>query len=362
MSSKKKKLVLPPEMELDLTDIAQDFMSKKKAKGFFLTEMEEFETTFIKTGLPGVDYAIGGVNHPGIPLGRIVELFGAESSGKSTLALWIISALLKNYDGIGLYFDVEQVYNSEIADKFGILTNRILVSQPATVDETFKAQEDLIERLKDKYPEKPIATVIDSIGAFLTDDEYKGEYGDKYYGGIAKSLTQGLKKFNPILREHQILAVYVNQLREKMNAGMWEEKDDTPGGKAMKHFASVRVKCSKSTTIKNKDKVVIGHTVSIKCKKNKVAPPLKEATFDIIYDSEYFIDYIGHLLEWLKDNGFLGSSSGYYEIDGKKYRKDQARELLEEDRELYEELLKQAYSIENPLVSEDEDEGDDEDE
>ena len=359
MSSKnKKKLVLPPGMDLDLTDISQDFMSKKRNKGFFLEEVEEFETEFIRTGLPGVDYAIGGVNHPGIPKGRIVELFGSESSGKSTLALWIMSALLKNYDGIGLYFDIEQVYNYEIAEKFGILPNRILVSQPATVDETFKAQEEIIEKIKGKYPDKPLATVIDSVGAFLSEDEYKGEYGEKFYGGIAKSLTQGLKKFNPVIRANKIIAIYVNQLREKMNAGLWEEKDDTPGGRAMKHFASVRVKCSKSSTIK-KDKTVLGHTVVIKCKKNKVAPPLKEATFDIIYNSSYFIDYIGHLLDWLKDNDLIPGSTGYYEINSKKYRKDQARELLLEDEELYQELLDKAYTV-TDFGNKDEEEEDDE--
>lgn len=346
---KKKPLLLPKDVEvgdIDLSEIASEYNSKKKTKSFFLTDIEKLEPIFMRTGLPGLDYAVGGKEHPGVPRGRIIEIFGGESSGKSTLSLFIMSRLLNDHDGLCLYFDVEQVYNNEIADKFNIPERRVLVSQPVTVEEVFEAQLDLTQSFKEKYPDKPLGIVFDSVAACLSSLENKGDMEDKQYGGIAKELTKGLRKINPIINEDRILSIYVNQLREKIGAGMFEEKTDTPGGKAMKFFASVRIECRKSSTIKDKDTgKIIGHTVSLKCKKNKVAPPLREATFDIYYESEEFIDYYGHLLDWLYDNGLAGNSSGYYEINGKKYRKTQAIQMLKEDEELYEELLDLAYTI-----------------
>lgn len=304
---------------------------------------------WVRTFIPQLDYAVGGKNHPGIPGGRITELFGWEGAGKSTVALWITKCAMEQLNTFAVYQDAERVLTDEIIKGTGLNIPKVIVQNPDTLEEMFGSQEAIIESLTEKKYSKPFIITSDSIAACSTNSEIEGDYGDSTMGIHARIISQALRKIKSPLFEHGILSIFCNQCREKLNVSFGKNYT-TAGGKALPFYASVRIMLTRIKQIKQGDKV-IGGTVEAKLEKNKVAPPFKKAEFDILYieDEDGLtypkIDCAGALLDWNKEHNLIGGGMGRYEINGKSYYKANARELLENDPDLFNQMVELAYSV-----------------
>lgn len=341
------KATTESNIEDDIRDIAA-IVNKQFGEGSAMIMGEEtsdmLEIPFwTRTGIPQLDYAIGGYNHPGVPGGRIIEIFGPESNGKTTLAMWILKRLIDDLNGIGIYQDSEHAFSEERASQMRLNMSKVIFSQPETMESVFEAQEVIIDTLSKKNSDRPIGIVWDSIAATPTKSEVDGDYGDAVMGIHARIMSQALRKITSLIKKDKVCAMYINQVRDKMNVS-WGEKTDTFGGRAMKFYSTVRIEVVRIETLK-KGNDKMGIKVRATIKKNKVAPPFKEATFNILFDEDSgVIDWQTALLDFLKDNNFIGGSSGWYEIKGKNYRPDEARKLLSSDEDLTAELYAMAYN------------------
>lgn len=315
---------------------------------------------WVRTYIPALDYAIGGMYHPGVPGGRITEIYGAEGSGKSSLCVWIVKQAMEQLKTFAVYQDAERVLTEEIIQGTQINMSKVILQHPDILEEVFESQEAIIEQLEAKGNKRPVIMVLDSVASCSTRSEIDGDYGDSTMGIHARIMSQALRKIKAPIFENNVLSLFVNQIREKMNVS-WGAKTDTFGGKALKFYASVRLELTKVKTLKQEGKEPYGCTISVTVAKNKVAPPLKKAEFDILFVQEdgYSypkIDYVGAVLDWCKANKLIGGATGRYEIDGKSLYKAQARELLEDNKELLEELIELAYSVGNPTMDASDDE------
>lgn len=347
--------------ELDfIKELAEEVNGKLKRNSIMVGE-EVGDTGvpyWVLTGIPQLDFAVGGVNHPGFPGARITEIYGGEGAGKSTLAVWLMKQAMEQQGAIAYYQDAERVLTPEIIKGTGINMNKVLRDQPDTIEEAFDAQESILEVLQKKSPDKPVAIILDSIAACSTQAEIEGDMGDQQMASLARLMSKGLRKIKSPINDSNVLSIWVNQVREKMNV-TWGDNTTTSGGKAMAYFASVRVQLSKIKTLKKSTGDPYGCTIQAVIKKNKVARPLVKAEYDILFiedekGSYPRIDVEGAVLDWCKDKGFIGGSAGRYEIDGKSMYKDAARQKLIENPELMKELTELAYSVSNSSESEDE--------
>ena len=320
---------------------------------------------WVRTGIPQLDFAVGGVKHPGFPCTRITEIFGGEGVGKSTLAVWLMKQAMEQHKAIAYYQDAERVLTPEIIKGTGIDMNKVLRDQPDTIEEAFDAQEAILEILHKKSPEKPVAIILDSIAACSTKAEIEGDMGEQQMGALARMMGKGLRKIKSHINESSVLSIWVNQIRDKMNV-TWGDNTTTSGGKAMAFFASVRIQLTKVKTLKKDKGDPYGCTIQALIKKNKVARPLVKAEYDILFmedekGSYPRLDVEGAILDWCKDNDLIEGSTGRYIINGKSYYKEAARQEMIENPELFEEMMELAYSIANPNieVSDDTDEEED---
>jgi len=296
---------------------------------------------WVRTGLPALDYAIGGVNHPGLPGGRIIEISGAESSGKTTMAMWIMKCLIK-MDGIAVLQDSEFAFSEERARQFNIAMDKIIYSNPETTEEVFEQQETIINLLSAKKNKNIVGIFWDSVASTSTKAELDGAYGQASMGVQARLMSQAMRKIKGLISKQRVFALYVNQVRDKIGV-MFGEKTSTPGGRALKFFASVRIEVNQVEKLKKGDEI-IGIRVKATVRKNKVAPPFKTAEFNIIFDEKAGgIDDVQAIIDWLV---FIGK--------------------LQKVRDNKEECLEWAYAYTGnddeveEEISEDEDEEDDE--
>lgn len=301
---------------------------------------------WILTGIPQLDYAIGGTCHPGIPGARITEFHGAESTGKSTIMLHIIKRAIEQVKAIAYYQDAEQVLTPEIIKGTGIDMNRVMRDQPDTLEEVFDAQLAVLENLEGS--QHPVVMALDSIAACSTSSEIDGNMGDYTVGEHARLMSKGLRKIKSSIADNKVLSLWTNQTREKIGV-TWGDSTATFAGKAMNFYASVRVRLAKIKTLK-KDKDPYGCTIEATIIKNKVAPPLRKAQYDILFiqdkgGSYPRIDIEGAVLDWCKEHELIGGSTGRYEINGKSMFKDAARQLLISDPKVMNQLTKLAYSV-----------------
>lgn len=312
---------------------------------------------WVRTGIPQLDFAVGGLSHPGFPGARFIEIFGGEGAGKSTLGVLLAKKAMEQVGALANYQDAERVLTPEIIKGTGINMNRVMRSQPDTLEEVFDTQEAMLEVITKKYPNKPVVNVTDSIAACSTNAEIEGDMGDQQMGIHARLMSKGLRKIKGYITESLVLSIWINQIREKIGV-MFGDNTATFGGRAMAFYASVRIKLTKVKTLKKDNKSdPYGCSIEAKIVKNKVAPPLKVAKYDILFiqdknGSYPKMDIEGAVLDWCKDNGLIGGGQGRYEVNGKSMFKDAARQYLIDNPDVFEELNELAYSIATPIIPE----------
>ncbi len=274
------------------------------------------EISVIKTGAISLDAALG---IGGIPRGRIIEIYGPESSGKSTLATHLVANVQKN-GGIAAYIDAEHALDPSYATKIGVNLDELLISQPDSGEDALNISEMLARS------NAVDLIVIDSVAALVPKAELEGEIGDSFMGLQARMMSQALRKLTASLSKSNTCAVFINQIREKIGV-MFGNPETTTGGRALKFYASVRLDIRRIGGIKGPDNVDIGNRVKVKVVKNKMAPPFQIAEFDIIFNEG--ISRIGSVIDLGVDLQIIEKKGTWFSYKG--HRLGQGREAAREE-------------------------------
>ncbi len=284
------------------------------------------EIEVIPTGCLSLDLALG---IGGVPRGRILEIFGPESSGKTTVALHIIAETQK-MGGVAAFIDAEHALDAQYAHALGVDTNELYLSQPDTGEQALDICESLVRS------SAVDVIVVDSVAALTPKAEIEGDMGDTHVGLLARLMSQALRKLTAITNRSKTCVIFINQLREKVGV-IFGNPETTPGGKALKYFASIRLDIRKADTLKNEGNV-IGNRTKCKVVKNKVAPPFKVAEFDIIYGEG--ISQEGCLIDLGVDYGVLTKSGSWFNYNEEKIAqgREKMREHLKANPELKAEI------------------------
>ena len=301
-----------------------------------LGDKPRVDVNAIPTGSIGLDAALGV---GGLPRGRIIEIFGPESSGKTTLALHVVAEAQKK-GGICAFIDAEHAMDPEYSKKIGVKIDELLISQPDTGEQALEIVESLVRSGKIDV------VVIDSVAALTPKDEIEGDMGAQHVGKQARLMSQALRKLTAIVARSKTIVIFINQIRMQIGV-MFGNPETTPGGKALKFYTSVRLDIRRIAQIK-KGEEIMGGRVRVKVVKNKVAAPFRQTEFDLMYNEG--ISREGEILALGEKFGLIKKSSGgSYEVaaaDGKEGAKlgrgyDAARQFLKENKKLTDELLKQ---------------------
>jgi recombination protein RecA len=282
----------------------------------------------IPTGAIALDIALG---IGGLPRGRVVEIYGPESSGKTTVALHAVANAQKA-GGIAAFIDAEHALDPEYAKNLGVDTDALLVSQPDTGEQALEIADMLIRSGALDI------LVIDSVAALVPRAEIEGEMGDSHVGLQARLMSQALRKITGALSNSGTTAIFINQLREKVGV-MFGSPETTTGGKALKFYASVRLDVRRIETLKDSGEAV-GNRTRVKVVKNKVAPPFKQAEFDILYGQG--VSREGSLIDMGVDQGILRKSGAWYTYEGDQLGqgKENARKFLRDNPDIANEIEK----------------------
>ena len=293
-----------------------------------LGEAAKVDVDTIPTGSLGLDIALGV---GGVPRGRVIEIYGPESSGKTTLALHIVSEAQKK-GGVCAFVDAEHALDPDYAKKIGVKINDLLISQPDTGEQALEITESLVRS------NGIDVVVIDSVAALTPKAEIEGEMGASHMGLQARLMSQALRKLTAIVSKSNTIVIFINQIRMQIGV-FFGNPETTTGGKALKFYASVRIEVRKAAQIK-KGEEIIGNRVKAKIVKNKVAPPFKTAEFDIIYNEG--ISYTGDILNLGEKYGIIKKSGASYSYEktslGRGY--DAARQFLKENPKTTQEIVK----------------------
>ena len=282
-----------------------------------------------------------GVN--GYPKGRIIEIYGPESSGKTTLALTAIAECQKN-GGLCAFIDAEQSIDPVYAKALGVKIDELILSQPDSGEEALQIVEMLARK------ECFDLIVVDSVAALVPQQELEGQMNDSSVGLQARMMSKAMRKITPVLGKSGCSVIFINQLREKVGV-IYGNNETTTGGRALKFFATGRIDIRRSEAIKN-DGAVIGNTVVVKVVKNKVAPPFKSCRLDIIYGKG--ISKEGELLDLAIENGIIKKSGSWYEVYGERIGqgRDTAKQFLLENKEIFDKIKNEILNGEIHLNSE----------
>jgi len=275
------------------------------------------EIGVISTGAVSLDLALG---IGGVPRGRVVEIYGPESSGKSTLALHIVANAQKN-NGVAAYIDAEHALDPSYAKKIGVNIDNLMISQPDSGEEALNIAETLARSSAVDL------IVIDSVAALVPKNELEGEIGDSFMGLQARMMSQALRKLTSSLARSNTCAIFINQIREKIGV-IFGNPETTTGGRALKFYSSVRMDIRRAASIKGNDNVEVGIRAKVKVLKNKMAPPFRIAEFDIFFNEG--ISYIGSLLDVAVDLSIIDKKGTWFSFEGNRLGqgRDAARETL----------------------------------
>ena len=292
------------------------------------------EIDVIPTGCLSLDLALGV---GGVPRGRIMEIYGPESSGKTTVALHIIAEAQK-MGGVAAFIDAEHALDAAYAKALGVNTDELYVSQPDTGEQALDICESLVRS------SAVDVIIIDSVAALTPKAEIEGDMGDAHVGALPRLMSQALRKLSAITNLSKTCVVSINQLREKVGV-MFGNPETTPGGKALKYFATIRLDIRKADALKN-DGEIIGYRAKAKVVKNKVAPPFKVAEFDIIYG--HGISQEGCLIDLGLEYGLLTKSGAWFSYNDTKVAngREKMRDYLKDNPEVMAELdakIRQAH-------------------
>ena len=306
-------------------------MEKQFGKGAVmkLGANEHREIDVIPSGSLSLDIALG---IGGYPKGRIIEIYGPESSGKTTFALHAIAEAQKA-GGRVAFIDAEHSLDPQYAAKLGVNIDELLLSQPDNGEQALEICEALVRSGAISI------VVIDSVAALVPQAEIEGERGDSHVGLQARLMSQALRKLSGVISKTNTIAIFINQLREKVGV-MFGNPETTPGGRALKFYASVRLEIRRSEQIKNGTNI-IGNKTNIKVVKNKMAPPFKSATVDIMYGEGVSVE--GEIVDLASDAHIIEKSGAWYAYHGEKLGqgKENVKELLRTNKALKEELEEQ---------------------
>jgi len=324
MSSDKEK-----EAKLKALKLTLDKLDKTYGKGSVMklgdTVIEEVDT--ISSGSLGLDIALGV---GGYPRGRVIEIFGPESSGKTTLTLHAMAEAQKK-GGIAAFIDAEHAFDRFYAEKLGVDIDNLIISQPDHGEQALEIADNLIRSGAIDI------VVIDSVAALTPKSEIEGEMGDSKMGLHARLMSQALRKLTASISKTNCTVIFINQLREKIGV-MFGNPETTTGGNALKFYASVRLDIRRSTQIKGTDGEVKGNKTRVKVVKNKVAPPFKTVEFDIMYGAG--VSKVGEILDIGVNYEIVKKSGSWFSYGDSKLGqgRDAVKTLLEDNPELLEEL------------------------
>ena len=311
-------------------EVAMSQIEKQFGKGSVmkLGEFKAMEVEAIPTGALGLDIALG---IGGVPRGRIIEIFGPESSGKTTLALHIVAEAQKA-GGEAAFIDAEHALDPVYAKKLGVDIDNLIVSQPDTGEQALEITESLVRS------GALDVIVVDSVAALVPKAEIDGEMGDSHMGLQARLMSQALRKLAGAINKTKTVIIFINQLREKIGV-MFGNPETTTGGRALKFYASVRLDIRKVENIKQ-DGEVIGSRARVKVIKNKVAPPFREAEFDIVYGQG--ISKEGNILDMAVNLDIIEKSGSWFSYNGNRIGqgRENVKRYLKENPEILQEVDK----------------------
>ncbi len=310
-------------LKLTMEKIDKDF---GKGSVMLMNEKTQTEQEVISTGSIGLDVALG---IGGLPKGRIVEIYGPESSGKTTLATHVIAEAQKK-GGMCAFIDAEHAFDSTYAQKLGVDIDSLLISQPDYGEQALEIADRLI--LSGALD----VVVIDSVAALVPKGELEGEMGDSKMGLHARLMSQALRKLTATISKTNSCCIFINQLREKIGV-MFGNPETTTGGNALKFYASVRLDIRRLTQIKDGDEI-IGNHIKVKVVKNKVAPPFRQAEFDIIYGEG--ISKVGEIIDMGVELGIVQKSGSWFSYNNDKMGqgREAVKQLLVDNPEMANEI------------------------
>jgi recombination protein RecA len=307
--------------------LAVDQIEKQFGKGSImrLGEAHAIDVETIPTGSLGLDLALGG----GIPKGRVIEIYGPESSGKTTVCLHAVAEVQKN-GGTAAYVDAEHALDPAYAKRIGVDTNNLLLSQPDSGEQALEVVEALVRS------NAVDIIVVDSVAALVPQAEIEGDMGDAHMGLQARLMSQALRKLTGVISRTKCTVIFVNQLRMKIGV-MFGNPETTTGGNALKFYASVRMDIRRISQIKQGDSV-IGNHVRVKVVKNKVAAPFREAEFDIMYNQG--ISREGDVIDLAAAHEIVQKSGAWYEYKGEKIAqgREAAKKYLHDNPKVLQEV------------------------
>ncbi|MBU3741658.1 MAG: recombinase RecA [Candidatus Kapabacteria bacterium] len=329
MSTEPKGAAATPvsDAKAKAAQLAIDQIEKAFGKGAImrLNDANPIQVDAISTGCLSLDAAIG---IGGVPRGRIIEIYGPESSGKTTVCLQVIAEAQKN-GGLAAFVDTEHALDVNYAQRLGVDLNNLLLSQPEFGEQALEIVETLVRSGAIDV------VVVDSVAALTPRVEIEGDMGDAQMGSQARLMSQAMRKLNAAIGRSNTTVIFTNQLRSKIGV-IYGNPETTTGGNALKYYASVRIDIRRKDVIKDGSEIV-GNRVRVKIVKNKVAPPFKEVEFDIMYNEG--ISKLGDLIDVAVENGIITKSGSWFTFKEERVQgRDGMRRLLTENQPLFGEL------------------------